>query len=135
MAESASDLVRDSKLHTEFPSGITKHVKYVSSRSARQGRLRVEESWKRQQTLGRGSFGQVWLETCISGPDQGKLRAVKEIAKGGSAIDYERELEAIAKFSHSNVRSCVSPSWFGFSPNVFIVCPLLRGIVWMVRHG
>jgi hypothetical protein len=57
--------------------------------------------------IGSGGFGDIWLERCTSGgqPDD-NLRAVKQMTvdrKYGS-IDYNRELEAIAKFSHKRVR-------------------------------
>ena len=48
------------------------------------------------------SFGIVWLERCIQGNSEGKVRAVKKVRKLESS-DYYRELEAIALFSHSNV--------------------------------
>ena len=55
-----------------------------------------------RKRLGRGNFGIVWLERCIHGDSKGKLRAVKQIEKLESC-DYNRELEAIAFFSHSKV--------------------------------
>ena len=56
----------------------------------------------RERMLGSGSFGIVWLERCIQGNSEGKVRAVKKFRKLESS-DYYRELEAIALFSHSNV--------------------------------
>ena len=57
--------------------------------------------------LGRGSFGEVWLEKAATGPRQGKLRALKAVCKYNTsvAIDYSRELEAMAVFSSDPVRT------------------------------
>jgi hypothetical protein len=105
-ATSTSDLVRDSQLHTRFVQGLTQHIYHKSSASARQRRIRIEELWQRQGELGNGTFGQVWLERCVAGPQDGQLRAVKAIPKDRAStanIDYKRELDAIAKFSHDRV--------------------------------
>ena len=108
MSSRASDLVRDSQLNTRFVAGAIQHVYYLSSSTTRRRRIRTEETWRRQRELGNGTFGRVWLEGCVSGSKQGQLRAVKEISKDGASttIDYGRELEAIAKFSHGNVCCC-----------------------------
>lgn len=102
---SAVDLVRDSYLDTEIIPGFTKHVVWASNRNARQRRVRREELWKREHELGNGSYGRVWLESCTEGEETGSLRAVKEITKitTSTKIEYERELEALAKFSNEKV--------------------------------
>jgi len=102
-----SDLVRDSKLETKFCLGYTQHVYHVSGDSPRQRKMRIEERWERGRNLGTGSFGTVWLEKLVTENGEEKYRAVKEIRKGAQlpkAIDYSRELEAIAKFSHQKVQ-------------------------------
>ena len=102
-----SDLVRDSKLETEFGLGYTQHVYHVSGDNPRQRKMRIEERWVRGRNLGTGSFGTVWLEKLVTENGEEKYRALKEIRKGvqrPKAIDYSRELEAIAKFSHQKVR-------------------------------
>lgn len=104
--DSQSDLVRDSRLDTIFINATTtRHIFVRSDRRAGQRQVRVEESWQRQRQLGNGTFGKVWLESCVGGPNTGQLRAIKEVAKGGdeTAVDYRRELDAIAKFSHDKV--------------------------------
>jgi hypothetical protein len=47
----------------------------------------------------------VWLEKCMKGNKDHDVRAVKEIAVsvGNRRVEYNRELEAIAKFSHRRV--------------------------------
>lgn len=101
-----SDLVRDSKLETEFHHEYTQHVYYISGHNPRQRTLKKEERWKREKRLGNGTFGIVWKEKSVTESDDIKYRAVKEIKKrapGPGAVEYSRELEAIAKFSHRKV--------------------------------
>jgi hypothetical protein len=101
------DIVRDSELVTEILGDHIIHAQYVSNPARRQRQQRLDEKWARKKKLGGGSFGTVWLETCVSGPSMGSVRAVKEIIKPEgtkSGPDYGRELEAITKFSHRRVR-------------------------------
>jgi calcium/calmodulin-dependent protein kinase I len=106
------DLVRVSKLDTQFCSNpdYTQHTQYVSGSTFRQRKIPKEERWEKDKRLGRGSYGVVWLERCIYGDSEGKVRAVKKVRKVESS-GYYRELEAIALFSHSKVSH--------FSPIVF----------------
>ena len=102
-----SDLVRDSKLETMFYEKYTQHVYHVSGANPRQRKIRKEERWERGGNLGTGTFGTVWLEKLVTDSGEEKYRAIKEIRKDmrqSGAIDYSRELEAIAKFSHQKVR-------------------------------
>jgi hypothetical protein len=107
-----SDLVRDSKLDTQFGDEFTKHVYFESGLERKTQR---EECWKRKKHIGRGAYGRVWLEQCVIGQREVEFRAVKEIPKlqqTSKPIDYNRELEAIAKFSHRRVWSLVLISEF-----------------------
>ena len=106
-----SDLVRDSKLETRFYGEYTQHVYYVSGMTPRQRKVRKEERWARDKSLGNGASGTVYLEKSITENGEVQRRAVKEIRKSAhtsGAIDYNRELEAIAKFSHPKVRETFS---------------------------
>lgn len=102
------ELVRDSKLSTKIDAEHTTHTFLESASVAgRRTRRRVrEEVWKKKRHLGIGIFGTVWLEECVSENQENKVRAVKEVRKmepGANAMDYNRELEAIAKFSAQKV--------------------------------
>ncbi|TGJ76816.1 hypothetical protein E0Z10_g10823, partial [Xylaria hypoxylon] len=101
----SSDLVQDLRLETSVGfDGVTQHTYAYSEPHGGQRAMPVTENWKQSRLLGRGGFGSVWLEACVSGPRQGELRAVKEVKKqdisADATIDYGRELQAVAKFSH-----------------------------------
>jgi len=105
------DLVRDSKLDSQFLDGNTIHLYYESGPSQRV--VLRKEYWKRDHQIGQGAYGNVWLEKCVEGHRKGKQRAVKQIPTAQKRLktgDYFRELEAIAKFSHAKVRSRTSIS-------------------------
>ena len=103
------DLVRDSKLETLFltDGGFeTVHIFHEPDPSSRQRVVSRSEHWRRQRRIGGGGFGKVYLERCTKGGrDDVKVRAVKEIDIDSHCvrINYNSELEAIAKFSHRKV--------------------------------
>jgi hypothetical protein len=99
-----SDLVRDSKLQADVSRGSTIHSFVEAGQNRR--RISRQEVWQHEKHLGQGSYGQVWLEKCTAGKSIGELRAVKMIRKKPNAStirDYNRELEAVAKFSNPKV--------------------------------
>lgn len=102
------DLVLDSKLRTRFADDRTTVHTYLAPDEFGR-RITREEHWKWEQRLGQGGFGLVQLEKCVAGRRQSELRAVKILHKQQSpeSMDFNRELEAIAKFSHERVRSCI----------------------------
>ncbi|MCJ1268036.1 hypothetical protein MMC22_007922 [Lobaria immixta] len=93
---------------------------------AKTKKVRKEERWMREKELGRGSSGVVWLERCIQGDSEGKVRAVKKVEKLKSS-DYYRELEAIALFSLSKYERCFVKSfgWYDNSDSIFITMEYL----------
>jgi serine/threonine protein kinase len=99
-----SDLVVDSKLDAEIRGSITIHSFQDIDDSGR--RSFQEEYWQSVKPLGQGGCGQVRQEKCIAGTKLGALRAVKIIntqTKLNQSLDFNRELEAVAKFSHNRV--------------------------------
>ncbi|KAI8712419.1 hypothetical protein NCS52_01340000 [Fusarium sp. LHS14.1] len=125
-----SDLVRDSKINTEFLESCIQHVFHEAGRSLQQRLIRREERWVRQRPLGHGAYGAVYLEKREDG-GTGELRAVKELKKSivaGHELDYARELEAIMKFSHPRYRHCFvsSNGWYEHQDSVFITMEFLE---------
>ncbi|CAH0049178.1 unnamed protein product [Clonostachys solani] len=121
------DLVRDSRLDTTFDlnSRTVCHVSFITNLASRQRRVKTEVTWKRSKRIGAGGFGSIWLERCVEGGSLGQLRAVKEIAKqpdATHAVDYTRELEAIAKFSHERYSAFFvqSTGWYEDEYSIFI---------------
>ncbi|KAF2103106.1 kinase-like protein [Rhizodiscina lignyota] len=123
------DLVRDSKLDTHFNDHHTVHS-YTEAGTNRR-RISREERWKREKDLGQGSYGRVWLEKCVEGNSTGHVRAVKMVHKrqtSPKAIDFYRELEAVAKFAHPkyNVYFVKSFGWYDDAEAIYIAmeyCP------------
>ncbi|CAH0047031.1 unnamed protein product [Clonostachys solani] len=117
--------VSDLRLETEFLQSSTEHL----IRGA--GRRSVRQRWRshdHKPILGQGSYGVVRLEQSESDPIA--LRAVKQIKKSdpnGSKIEYARELEAIVRFSHSELRHrfVCSSGWFEDEASIFIVMEYL----------
>jgi hypothetical protein len=101
-----SDLVEDSRLATKFLDDDTT-IHTFREPYGRHRLIHREEHWKRERRLGRGGFGKIYLEKCTVGNEIGALRAVKVVDKlsdSGEPIRFDRELEAIAKFSSNRVR-------------------------------
>ncbi|RSL64900.1 hypothetical protein CEP53_003907 [Fusarium sp. AF-6] len=125
-----SDLVRDSKINTEFLESCIRHVFHEAGQSLKQRLIRREERWVRQRYLGQGAYGTVYLEKREDGGVE-ELRAVKELKKSvgaGQELDYARELEAIMKFSHPRYRHCFvsSRGWYEHQDSVFITMEFLE---------
>ncbi|KAK7425242.1 hypothetical protein QQZ08_008262 [Neonectria magnoliae] len=103
------ELVRDTKLHrTKILTDQVYHELYEAEDGSRP--MRRWEGWKNERIIGRGGFGEVWLQRCVSRAN--KLRAVKAIRKPKVMnANTCRELEAMAKFSQRRF----SPSFVGFT--------------------
>ncbi|RDW81552.1 uncharacterized protein DSM5745_05109 [Aspergillus mulundensis] len=117
------EIVADSKLNVTFQGDHVSHEVFDSGTDVR--RRRKEERWQRHRYLGRGGYGTVWLEKCINDVVETRLRAVKNVPKtsySAGAIDYTRELEAIAKFSQRKYDGLFVRSfgWFEDLESVYI---------------
>ena len=99
------------KLEAVFPEdqdeegeGQVLHYEYTSSANPGPRSTKIVKRWRRQELLGSGSFGDVWLEVLQDQPDM--KRAVKVIQKRrmkDAKIDYTKELKALAEFSRAKV--------------------------------
>ncbi|CEO59898.1 hypothetical protein PMG11_04548 [Penicillium brasilianum] len=131
-----SDLILDSKLETSFLPDCTVHTFQESDPKSRQRLVTRSEHWHRQKKIGGGGFGTVWLETCTQGASSSTsapavtVRAVKQIDLDSrlGKIDYHRELEAIAKFSHARYERCFVKSfgWYEGPRQLFITMEYLE---------
>ncbi|KAJ5906473.1 Tetratricopeptide-like helical [Penicillium subrubescens] len=129
-----SDLILDSKLETHFLPDCTVHTFQESDPNSRQRLVIRSEHWRRQRKIGGGGFGTVWLETCTQGSrgttQNAPVRAVKQIDLDPrlGKLDYNRELEAIAKFSHTRYERCFVKSfgWYESSSQLFIAMEYLE---------
>ncbi|KAJ5512127.1 Tetratricopeptide-like helical [Penicillium fimorum] len=134
---SIPDLVRDSKLETYYLPDCTVetvHSYHEPEQKSRRRLVTKVEHWKRQKRVGKGAYGNVWLEECTQGARSGrKVRAVKQIDINGGlgAIDYNRELEAIAKFSQPRYERCFIKSlgWYDSPEYLLIAMEYLENIL------
>lgn len=53
----------------------------------------VEERWLPTRQIGKGGFGEVWLQKKVG---EGQLRAVKRLPQVFRAVDFSRELATLA---------------------------------------
>ncbi|VUC27341.1 unnamed protein product [Clonostachys rosea] len=117
--------VSDLRLETEFLQSSTEHLIQGAGRNSVRQRWRSHDH---KPILGQGSYGVVRLERSENDPVA--LRAVKQIKKSdpnGNTIDYARELEAIVRFSYSELRHrfVCSSGWFEDEASIFIVMEYL----------
>ena len=97
------DLVENSRLTTEFRNKYIVHSYLEPDLDGRKKHVTREEYWEREKRIGRGSFGSVWLESCVKGRRSIRRRAVKQILLSSGVSTYLRELETIATFSKPEV--------------------------------
>ena len=99
-----SDLLDFYKLQAECSESHVIHTSYVKDRSQSVQRVKVEQRWDNVKRIGHGAFGEVWLQK----GEKGAERAVEQLSKyrmEDLEIDYERELDALAKFNTPRVSS------------------------------
>jgi hypothetical protein len=104
-------LVERFEIPAVYSDQLTTHEFIEYSSTSRYGNTRTEV-WKRGQKIGRGTFGDVYKEECISGRSKGSVRAVKTILLNGQSVRsgmYIQELGTIARFSQEKVTSNVLP--------------------------
>ncbi|KAJ5778798.1 hypothetical protein N7520_002044 [Penicillium odoratum] len=118
------ELVNDMKLNAEIQGKFTYHDTFEHGFSGGAGG-EIRETWERGKELGRGGFGSVWLEKCVTDQGPARLRAVKKIPKPhnrSQRIYCDQELQAIAKFSQQRYKGlfvrCLG--WFDTPESIFI---------------
>ncbi|KAK4574843.1 hypothetical protein LTR86_001685 [Recurvomyces mirabilis] len=135
MAAQSTDIVQLAKLDAEVSSdGLTTRHKYRTTARWGYGSVEKEAVWKRVSAVGSGGFSTVYKEEAVSGEMIGALRAVQSIHKPllqhAGTINYERELEAVARFSQQKYELFFVQSygWYDTSDAVLIVMEF-------VQHG
>ncbi|KAK3985911.1 kinase-like domain-containing protein [Cladorrhinum sp. PSN332] len=121
--------ILDFRIHAEIQGDYIRHTYLETSCSPDGQSVQIEELWKRESTLGQGSYGTIYLERCRN--HSAKLRAVKEIkkcARRGQRSDHRRELEAAVGFSRPQYSHCFvrSDGWFEDEHSVFIIMEFLE---------
>lgn len=101
------ELVNDMRLEAKIDGDLTYHYTSEPDFTGRAGRQN-RQIWRRDELLGRGGFGEVWLERSVPSQGQNELRAVKIIPRPREDDSeglhlLEQELQAIAKFSQPKV--------------------------------
>ncbi|CAI7575759.1 unnamed protein product [Penicillium viridicatum] len=125
--DTLTELVEKRRLFHRFQHPYTIHVSLDLSHD---GEHQPEvQKWRREQGIGAGGGGKVFLEvreiqTSEAGqPAKYKFRAVKEIARSGVTDQtYKRELKAIFNFSQKKYNDLFVESygWFHTDDTVFI---------------
>ena len=94
----ATDLIEHFKLDVVLFPDHTRYTFYQSDCRQNRRKVKVVKKWMKQQELGEGGAGTVWLEKSSNGDE----RAVKQISKGfclRNRIDYKKEITAMAKLT------------------------------------
>ncbi|KAJ5202367.1 Tetratricopeptide-like helical [Penicillium cf. viridicatum] len=122
-----TELVEKKRLFHRFQHPYTVHVSLDLSHD---GEHQPEvQKWRREQGIGAGGGGKVFLEVLEIQPSEAgqpakyKFRAVKEIARSGVTDQtYKRELKAIFNFSQKKYNDLFVESygWFHTDDTVFI---------------
>lgn len=89
-SQSKSDLERY-RLPVKFNKGYIIHPISNDLATVDEGD-EVEERWIQKQQIGKGGFGEVWLQE----EEGGELRAVKRLAQVVRGVDFSRELVTLA---------------------------------------
>ncbi|KAJ5361586.1 hypothetical protein N7541_002430 [Penicillium brevicompactum] len=120
------ELVNDMRLEAKIDGDLTYHYTSEPDFTGRAGRQN-RQIWRRDELLGRGGFGEVWLERCVPNQGQNELRAVKIIPRPREDDSeglhlLEQELQAIAKFSQPKYKELFveSRGWFETTHYIFI---------------
>jgi len=118
------DLIEHFRQDAVVTANCTTHIEYKTNRARGIRKEKVERRWYREQRIGQGTFGKVWLEVTREDDDVEK-RAVKIIDKSCMlGLDYKKELLALAKFSkHQYQQEEVLVKFFGWfedSSNLFL---------------
>jgi len=119
---SVSDLVDHFRLDAQVQADCTLEIiRMVHPRGRRT--IRSEKRWIKQNELGYGTFGEVWLEK----NQKGETRAIKGVRKRkNTGIDYYKELLAMAKLSKHVQLFVEFYGWYENTESIFIAMEYLE---------
>ena len=100
---SNSDLLDHYKLDAAQFDGCVVHTSYVSDRALNLRKVKVEKKWANVKLIGQGTFGEVWLQKEVNSEKERAVKVLRKHQMERQAIEYKRELEALAKFDKSQV--------------------------------
>ncbi|MCJ1377232.1 hypothetical protein MMC17_000324 [Xylographa soralifera] len=122
-----SDLLDHFKLDAEILPEYTLHVTTQSDPTLGVRKQKIETKWYRKKLLGRGSFGQVYLESDSQVDENAQIRAVKILEKDDlqqAGVDWRKEVAALAKLSRPKYlqEGAFVPlfGWFDNQKDVFL---------------
>ena len=101
----SSDLLDHYKLEAHQVGDSVIHYSYRTDRACGLRKLKVEERWDNVRPIGYGSFGEVWQQKRKSSNEQRAVKVLRKQQMKSWGINYEREIEALAKFDKAEVSS------------------------------
>jgi serine/threonine protein kinase len=94
----ATDLLQHFHLDAVISGECTTHIEYKVA----QGLVprKIETRWyRREEPIGRGSYGKVWLEREGKASNQRAVKVMEKDLMTRHGIDFKKEILALAKFS------------------------------------
>ncbi len=98
-----SDLLDHYKLNADQIGDSVIHCSYKSDRAHGIRKIKLEERWDNVRPIGGGSFGEVWQQKQSDSNEQRAVKILRKHQMKSWGIDYEREIEALAKFDKAQV--------------------------------
>ena len=98
-----SDLLDHYKLDADQFGDSVIHYSYRSDRARGLRKVKVEERWDNVRPIGYGSFGEVWQQKRNNSNEHRAVKVLRKHQMKSWGINYEREIEALAKFNTAQV--------------------------------
>ena len=98
-----SDLLDHYKLDAHQIGDSVIHYSYRSDRARGLRKIRLEERWDNVRPIGYGSFGEVWQQKQSDSNEQRAVKILRKHQMKSWGINYEREIEALARFNKAQV--------------------------------
>lgn len=109
-----SDLLDHYKLDAHQIGDSVIHYSYRTDRACGLRKLKVEEKWDNVRPIGYGSFGEVWQQKRNSSNEQRAVKVLRKQQMKSWGINYEREIEALAKFDKAEVSFPTVQIWISY---------------------